>query len=277
MCIDHIAAGMFRSPPGQVTERIAGFKPTSSQPVLSASKTSAGGSGHVAADILRQNRNPAFNGFNIVFGAQTPLAVAVVDQVLLDFERMINDFQYPQPAPFQLWLSMGPNLGFGASANLFGSSGGKPQSAEIFVSRGSDGQGAGWFLDPTPWEHSEYLGNINNAFAGDAPSNSPAFNLADFYTVVALELTHGLGLFGNALSGWSSRTRPMNIAEQGEGFDPVANTSVGSYWAFEGPSIKRLLTSNNGGRFGVDFGQAIHSAGHGSNPAPVTVTEGSAQ
>jgi hypothetical protein len=252
-------------------ELIPGFVATPEQPYLSGPSDGPEAAGD--AEIVWVNRAIG-DGFDEVFGSNAAIARGVVDQVLIDFARMVGNFGYSIPsAKFQLSLSMmspGSN-GLGAAASLFSLIGGKPFSAGISIQRGLDGLGSGFFLDPTPADHSEFLGTIENPFAGNAPSTSPAFGLADFYTLVGLELTHGLGLFGNYTPGWDNYTRPIGISELGEGYTPATGTSVGQYWVFEGPSIKHLLTSNNGGRNGGDFGEPVHSAGHGSNATPVVV------
>ena len=74
-------------------------------------------------------------------------------------------------------------------------------------------------------------------------------NRGDFFTVVAAEMTHCMGQFGNSLPLWSSHTTNTGQA------DPPPDRD--SYWVFQGPSIKHLLTSDNGGS--QDFGSAVHT------------------
>jgi hypothetical protein len=218
------------------------------------------------ADIVWVNRANTTTGgagdtdnFGAVFGTVAPAARAVVDAVIVRYEQMIGSFDYPSAGQhYSLTLSVGAaGSGFGASASLATSLGGKPFSGSISMGGGSGGgtnTDHGWFLDPTPFENGEFEGNIVNAFAGDAPSTSPAFNKGDFFTVVAAETTHCMGLF-NTLAGWTSHTTNTGI------FDNI--TGVGSYWTFVGPDISHLGTSDNAGS--GDFHQFIHSAEGASN------------
>jgi hypothetical protein len=178
----------------------------------------------------------------------------VVDAVITSYEKMIGSFDYPSAGQtYSLTLSMNASGGFGASASLGSSLGGKPKSGSISMLRGNNPTGTnqdhGWFLDPTPNDISEFNGNILNAFEPTASSGA-AFNKGDFYAVVASEMTHCMGLFGASLFGWSSHTTNTGI------HDGV--TGVGNYWVFQGPSIKHLGTSDNAGQ--QDFGNLIHSA-----------------
>ena len=115
----------------------------------------------------------------------------------------------------------------------------------------------GWFLDPTPYDNSEFMGNIVNAFSGDAQAGSPAFGRGDFFTVVAAEMAHTMGSMAITLTGWTQLTTDTGIADTAEG------GGTGTFWTFNGPSIDHLLTSNNGGGGGADWGSALHGAGPG--------------
>lgn len=221
------------------------------------------------ANIVWTNRGSTSSdsdGFNSRFGAAAETARAVVDAVIVAYERMIGSFNYATAgATYSLEVSMnGAGSGFGASASLLSQLGGKPKSGRINMGAGSgstpNGTGNGWFLDPTPYESSEFQGNIVNAFAGDAQSGSPAAGKGDFYTVFAAELTHCIGLFGNAAPGWAALTTATTVSDTAEG------GGIGQFWIFDGPSIKHLLSSNNGGSGGQNFNAAIHSAG------PITTT-----
>jgi hypothetical protein len=240
-----------------VVEEIPGFVPTKEVPYLSSTSESS-----TPANIVWTNRGitsgSSDDRFDDIFGAEAETARRVVDQVIIDFERMIGSFNYTTPSNFNLTLSMGSaGSGFGASAGLTGSLGGKPRSGSVTMGGGNTSTTdpfKGWFIDTTPEDDSEFLGTIQHAFTGQAQSGSPASGRGDFYTVVAAELTHTLGLF-NTLSGWTNKTTDTGIADNAEG------GGVGRFFIFEGPSITHLMTSNNGGPGGQDFNEAIHSAG----------------
>ena len=200
------------------------------------------------------------DGFGATFGTLAPTARAVIDALIVAYERMIGSFDYPSAGQtYSLTLSMETSGGFGASASLGTSFGGKPKSGSIAIFEGDNPSSTntdhGWFLDPTPFDHSEFSGNITNAFSGDAQGGSPASGKGDFYTVAAAEMTHCMGLFGNALSGWANRT-------SNTGFNDTV-TGVGQYWVFQGPSIDHLGTSDNAGS--QNFFSYIHSAEGASN------------
>jgi hypothetical protein len=218
-----------------------------------------------AADIIWTNRSTTTTGgtgdndhFGAVFGVNANKARAVVDAVITAYERMIGSFNYGDgSSTYNLQVSMATSgTSLGASANLTGQSfDSKPKSGSITMGRGGGGTGGGWFLDPTPDDNSEFMGGIVNAFSGDATPGGPAAGLSDFYTVVAAEMTHCMGLFGNALPGWTNHTTNTfaNDTQAGPGF----------LYVYQGPSIKHLLTSDNGGF--QDWGSAIHSSEPGNS------------
>ncbi len=219
------------------------------------------------ANIVWTNRGQASDRFVEVFGATgAEPARLVVDAVLTQYERIITDFNYGDGSfVYNLTLEMAPTggNGLGASARVDTTVFGKPKSGRVTIQRGTDGSGAGWFVDPTPGEHSEFLGPITNAYAGDAPDTSPAFNLSDFYTVVAAELAHCMGLFGGTATVpmWDLHTANTFISDSAEG------GGVSHFWTFTGPSIKHLMTGFNAGTPN-SFPGAIHTAGPS---APITI------
>ena len=214
------------------------------------------------ADIVWVNRGQASDGFAARFGTLANQARAVVDAVIDNFEVMIGSFNYPTSGQtYSLTLSMGAaGGGFGASAGLSTSLGGKPKSGGITMGAGNGSADPnddnGWFIDPTPYDNNEFQGAIVNAFSGDAHAGSPAAGKGDFFTVVAAEMAHCMGLFGSTLAGWHNLTTNTGIADNA--------SPPGTFWTFSGPSIKHLMTSDNGGF--QDWGSAIHSSeGPGAN------------
>jgi hypothetical protein len=251
LCIDHLL------PKGEIVE----LAPETIDPDTGISPTRPGDAAD-PADIVWTNRGQASDNFNARFGTMANQARAVVDAVIDYFEVMIGSFNYPSAGQvYNLTLSMGASgSGFGASAGLNSSLGGKPKSGSVTMGAGNGSADPnddnGWFLDPTPYDNNEFQGNIVNAFAGDAHAGSPAQGRSDFFTVVAAELTHCVGLFGNALPGWHNLTTNTGI--------PDNASPPGFFWTFDGPSIKHLLTSDNGGF--QDWGSAVHSSeGPGAN------------
>src|SRR5688572_28762346 len=121
--------------------------------------TIAGGP-EMTADIVWTNRGSTGDGFASTFGANAAAARNVMDAVIESFERMIGSFNYGDGSTtFNLNVNMSGNHN-GASAGLGFVLGGKPKSGTITMGKGANGLGSGWFIDPTPNEHSEFMGNI---------------------------------------------------------------------------------------------------------------------
>ena len=209
--------------------------------------------------------------FNAAFGAQANNARADVDAVLASWERVITDFNQAGGNPNTVTITITANggNGNGASAGASFDASGHPISGSISMGRGGDGAGSGWFFDPTPFDNSEFAGNIVNAFSSDAQAGSPAAGLGDFLTVVNAEVAHVMGLFfspglmQNPLAGTVTFTGITDNAEGG---------GKGQYVVFDGPSGTHLFTTNNGGGGGGDTGQLVHSAGLGGSNQPLAFT-----
>jgi hypothetical protein len=213
--------------------------------------------------ILWANRGSATSdsdGFNSVYGPNAATARAVVDAAILGWQNVISDFHFADGTnTFRLGVSTSvDNLGNGASATFPTQidANGKPMAGNIKIGSGNNGHGGGFFLDPTPTDSAEFRGRIVNAFAGDAPSDSPAAGLDDLYTVVTLEITHELGL--TADSGLAFQQDPHHFLTNTHVTDNAFG--VGTLFTFNGPSVQALFTSNNAGSGGSDFGVALHTA-----------------
>jgi hypothetical protein len=247
-------------------------------PRLERSVQANSGSGD-AATIVWTNRGTTSGAsndrFSDVFGANAGAARSVVDAVLADWSRAITSFNRADgTTTLQVSISMSASgTGQGAVAGPASSgvpADGKPRTGSVTIGRGNDttgdglGDGGGWYLDPTPTDSAEYLGNSINAFAG-YPNPSQSF---DLYTVVSLEMTHVLGLISGPAgspfnsyklftSGYLSTLTTPDTAEAGSG-----NTgSLGYYATFNGPTIDHLMTTNSGGTGGSNWGAPIHTAG----------------
>jgi hypothetical protein len=199
--------------------------------------------------------------FGETFGTKAPVARAIVDAAIVQYERMIGSFNYPVAGEhYSLTVTMGSPFGpfsggAGMSTTLLG---GKPHAGSLVMGVGNvnadPNDDNGWFLDPTPFDSSEFRGGFYNAFAGSAHAGSPAENKFDFFSVVCAELTHDMGLNGDIVPSWHALTSDTGAPDVNQG-------GTGNLWVFRGPSIKHLLTSNMGGVFGIDAGCAVHSAG----------------
>ncbi len=214
------------------------------------------------------NRGLASDRFDSTFGANAALARGVVDAVFTSWERAITDLNHASfggPGQINITVSMAASgTGFGASAGASFQNG-YPTSGNVTISRGNDttgdgvGDGAGFFLDPTPLDWSEFQGNpTGGAFTVSAQAGSPAAGMSDLFTLVNAEITHAIGLFLNP----ARINNPNNGTVTDTGItDDSEGGGLGNYWVFDGPSVTHLMTSNNGGPGGNDFGQVVHTAG----------------
>ena len=169
----------------------------------------------------RGNANNDSDGFNGVFAGNATTARGVVDAALLSWQNVIASFNYVGGNlndTYQITVNMqASGTSLGASAGPTKGQNGKPSEGAAMIGRGNDGpdvdtdvdgdgrpdavgDGLGWFLDPTPQESSEFLGTINNAFSGQAPTlnpdgtPNPIASQADLYSVVLHEFGHALVL-----------------------------------------------------------------------------------
>jgi hypothetical protein len=76
-------------------------------------------------------------------------------------------------------------------------------------------------------------------------------------------MTHCLGMSSFNPPGWGTYLTNTNIPDTAEG------GGVGTFYVFNGPSIKHLLTSNNGGPGGSARPTAVHAAGPNGGGAGV--------
>ncbi len=250
----------------------------------------------VPSTILWTNKGDANNdrdGFNSVFGSNAAVARNVVDYALLSWQSVISSFNYSDASlrdTYEMTVNMAASgVSLGASANATNNNNGKPTTGAATIGRGNDadkdgnGHGGGWFLDPTPQEHSEFMGTINNAFSAKAPTlnpngtPNPIASQADLYSVVLHEFGHALGLSGNnnnlllKSGGLATMTKaggkPVTDTDPNSNNSPKGQptTNPGFLWRFDGPSIRHLLTSYNsadanGQTLGTDSGGPVHSA-----------------
>jgi Ca2+-binding RTX toxin-like protein len=208
--------------------------------------------------------------FADVFKANADLARGVVDAVLNVWATALDTLNFPNrenPNRYEITVSM-DEAGTGFTSTGGGGYGGDgfPTQGTVTLGRGNDvdgdgkGDGAGWFLDPTPNDHVEFT-DIINPFAARPKQGSPAFGMTDLYNFVNAELYHALGFLSLPPGGIQSKLQnPLNGRVV-----PLGTTdleyNIGTYFVFDGPSVTALLTSNNGGNGGEDTQVPAHSAG----------------
>ena len=239
------------------------------------------------ANLVWANRGQASDRFDGVFGANAEGARRVVDAVLASWATVLVDLKQPQidaPADrntINFTISMNATeAGFGGAATITqwafpteadkaANRNGHPTAGDFTLSRGTPGEANnGWWIDPTPNEHSEFT-NILSPFAANRPEDAVG---TDLYGTINAEIAHILGLFDTAparlptpLTGTVTKTTLPDQAHGG---------GVGFYYVFDGPSGTTLLTSwdSGGGPRGQDVGGPTHSAGPTAANYPVAFT-----
>jgi hypothetical protein len=213
------------------------------------------------------NRGQASDGFASAFAANAPAARAVVDAAITSWARLISNFNFDAGSTFvyEMTISMattGTSNGARAGPTAF-TTRGIPFRGDMTIGRGDDGpdvdvdvdgdgnpdkvgDGVGYFLDPTPFDSSEFTYFNNNAFAAYA-FTGPAFGQDDLYEIVLHEMGHAVGLLPSTqMKALSTNTFNPDTIDSAKASPPVA-PAIGNYWRFDGGEIKPLLTSYDSG------------------------------
>jgi hypothetical protein len=224
--------------------------------------------GPEATSIVWSNRGHPSDGFDLNFGASAAAGRAVVDAVFDLWEGIITDWNRSDgTTTLQINLAIANSNGFGGGAHPdpIVPNDGKPRTGVISLGRGNNSSNPndsnGWFFDPTPFDNSEFLGNIVNAYAGTDSAGVGS----DMFSVISAELAHVMGLIsdmhnlggfyqGYQVENWSTNT---GIADNAEG------GGVGTFYVFDGPTIDHLMTSFDSGA--GSWGNVVHTAGGTGN------------
>ena len=209
------------------------------------------------ANIVWENRavfndaDPNDNRFDNVFGGATTLqAIGVVDAAIDHWERVIDNFNYPGGGDYSITISMNATA-VGNGPGPMGANGGfsatrddKPSAGFMAIGWRSGivptpNLAAGWYLDPTPMEHSEFQGTFLNAFVRQP---SIALGGLDLFTVVLHELGHAVGL------GATPQTL-LQATDSGitDTINTPASTPASTYWRLADVSQESLWTSWDSG------------------------------
>ncbi|VTT97802.1 ipt tig fg-gap repeat-containing protein : Integrins alpha chain protein OS=Chthoniobacter flavus Ellin428 GN=CfE428DRAFT_5229 PE=4 SV=1 [Gemmataceae bacterium] len=153
----------------------------------------------LSVEVLEAREVPAIlwvnrgnDGFDAVYGANAAAARAVVDQAIDDWEAAIPSFNYDSPSlnnTLQVSISatpLDPGVRGAATINAIEASSRKPAIATIWLD--DNGGGAGWFIDPTPADSSEFTDTIAR-YEGAKPGTA-----ADLYRTALHELGHAVGI-----------------------------------------------------------------------------------
>jgi hypothetical protein len=137
-----------------------------------------------SGDKFFSSHFPEFNN-TLISHNSTSSYLTKLQSILLDYWNLPSDIS----------LAFGiTNLPVGqlAEATITGyDSFGRPNTATISID--NDANGVGWFIDTTPQEHSEFLGEEGKTYFTAAPNNA-AYGKYDLLTTILHETGHVLGI-----------------------------------------------------------------------------------
>lgn len=220
--------------------------------------------------ILWVNRGN--DGFAAAFGTQADAARNVVDAAFYFWNQVVTNLnQDGGNSQLDVTLNaLARGSGVGGNGGVNTRIGNKPRTSSVSIGGGLDRNnngtvedGEGFYIDPNPYDFSEFRGGIVNAFTGGATTGGPGDTGAwDLFSLVTVELQHALGFDTWNQLAWvqdpSDYIRPAGATHAAAANDVV--DGPGKLYTFNGGGVQALLTSNNGGSGGTDFGYAVHSA-----------------
>jgi Ca2+-binding RTX toxin-like protein len=206
------------------------------------------------------NRGDASDQFGTVFGADAEVARRVVDSALNEWNRVVVGFD-GEDFETQMTIRMNPSspsISAYASNTVRDDDTGVPISGDVTINTALDASGnTQWYLDPTPDDHSEFMGKIRNPFARDPTPGGPADDMRDLRTLLVHELGHTMGIASGSPLIYSNPS--ITVADTG-----ITDNSVGdgdnNYWLFQGPSVNAVMTD-----YDINA-EVTSSAGHNAMP-----------
>lgn len=222
--------------------------------------------------IVWSNRGTTDN-FAAAYGTQADAARQVVDAAFYFWNQVIGSFnQTGGNSQIDIAVTaQARGTGQGGSGGVVTLLGNKPRTSSISLGGGSDRNangtvedGEGFYIDPTPYDYSEFQGTIINAATGDAtPGSAAATSGNDLFSLVTIEIQHALGIddrFSNL--AWNQDPNDY-LRPAGTTHATAVNDGAdtpGKLYYLNAPGIRALFTSNNGGAGGQDRGYAVHTA-----------------
>ncbi len=219
------------------------------------------------------------NRFDDVFGAMQNQAIAVVDAAIASWQRVIDNFNYSDNTnTYNITVRMYPSAA-GSGAGAVGAKAppdeisfldGKPKSENIYIGWRSGitataTSAAGWYLDLTPMDNSEFttVSNVaatqTNAFFGEPAA---ALGGVDLFTAMQHELAHAMGLSSNdTINAFATDTAVTDTINM------PASLPASTYYRFDSDHVHNLWTSwDSGGTpgTGTNTNGADHFANAGS-------------
>lgn len=202
--------------------------------------------------------NAATNNFGTVFGADAPVAVALVNRAIADWEDVIADFNYDNDSnpstvnfrnnTYNITISGGAlNLGErGRTENLTVDANGRPYQSTVTLD--NDAGSAGWFFDHTPLDDAEFTGIANSFQSSFVNSATSSQGHNDFYRTILHEIGHAVGIFLSPGFRLFSLTSPAGVDQVDVA---LGAPNPGSLRRFHNPSgsfgVTATFTTNGGG------------------------------
>ncbi len=187
------------------------------------------------------NRGDSSDMFDAAFGANAELARGVVDSALAEWNRVVVGYQ-GSDFQTQMTIMMDPtNPSTSAFAsNTVPDSNGVPVSGDVTINMALDSMGnTKWYLDPTPDDHSEFMGTLANAFARSPTPGGPADGKRDLRTLLIHELGHTMGISSGSQLIYSNPA--ITVTNTGIP-DNTVGSGGNSYWLFQGPTTNVVMT-----------------------------------